>query len=87
MSLINGKVLSCKTSCEKIQYLILYPCEWSVDKCSEYFQVSQYLIQKSRHFVKENGVLSLPLQKNRNQSVMNRKKREFRFMKMTRFPE
>ena len=44
MSLIKGKVLSCKTSCEKIQYLTLCPCEWSIDKCSEYFQVSQYLI-------------------------------------------
>ena len=44
MSLIKEKVLTCKTSCEKIQYLTLCPCEWSIDKCSEYFQVSQYLI-------------------------------------------
>ena len=63
MSLIKGKALSCKTSREKIQYLTLCPCEWSIDKCSEYFQVSQYLIRKSRDFAKENGVLSLPLQK------------------------
>ena len=63
MCLIKGKVLSCKTSREKIQYLTLCPCEWSIDKCSEYFQVSQYLIKKSRDFTKENGVLSLPLQK------------------------
>ena len=27
MSLIKGKVLSCKTSCEKIQDLTLCPCE------------------------------------------------------------
>ena len=63
MSLIKGKVLSCKTSREKIQYLTLCPCEWSIDKCSEYFQVSQYLIRKSRDFARENSVLSLPLQK------------------------
>ena len=63
MSLIKVKVLSCKTSRGKIQYLTLCPCEWSIDKCSEYFQVSQYLIKKSRDFTKENGVLSLPLQK------------------------
>ena len=63
MSLIKEKILSCKTSHEKIQYLTLCPCEWSIDKCSEYFQVSQDLIRKSRDFVKENGVLSLPLQK------------------------
>ena len=34
MSLIKGKVLSCKTSHEKIQYLTPCPCEWSIDKCS-----------------------------------------------------
>ena len=39
MSLIKGKVLSCKTSCEKIQYLTLCPCEWSMDKYSDYLQV------------------------------------------------
>ena len=75
MSLIKGKVLSCKTSCEKIQYFTLCPCEWSIDKCSEYFEVSQYLIQKSRDFAKENGVLSLPLQK-RGKSVGHEMKKE-----------
>ena len=63
MSLINGKVLSCKTSREKIQYLTLRPCEWSINKCCEYFQVSQYLIKKSRDFAKGNCVLYLALQK------------------------
>ena len=42
MSLIKGKFLSCKTSREKILYLTLCPCEWPIDKCSDYFQVSQY---------------------------------------------
>ena len=41
----------------------LCPSEWSIDKCSEYFQVSQYLIQKPGGFARENGVLSLPSQK------------------------
>ena len=75
MSLIKGKVLSCKTSREKIQYLTLCPCEWSIDKCSEYFQVSQYLIQKSRDFAKENGVLFLPSQK-KGKSVSHEMKEE-----------
>ena len=42
MSLIKGKFLSCKTSREKILYLTLCPCEWPIDKCSDYSQVSQY---------------------------------------------
>ena len=42
--LIRGKVLRCKTSSKKIEYLTMCPCEWSIDKCSDYFQVSQYLI-------------------------------------------
>ena len=75
MSLIKGKVLSCKTSREKIQYLTLCPCEWSIDKHSEYFQVSKYLIQKSRDFAKENGVLSLSLQK-KGKSVSHEMKEE-----------
>ena len=75
MSLIIVKVLSCKTSRVKIQYLTLCPCEWSIDKCSEYFQVSQYLIEKSRDFAKENGVLSLPLQK-KEKSVSHKMKEE-----------
>ena len=75
MSLIKGKVLSCKTYREKIQYLSLRPCEWSIDKCSEYFQVSQYLIQKSRDFAKGNGVLYLTLQK-KDKSVSHEMKEE-----------
>ena len=39
MCLIKGKVLSCKTSCEKIQYLTLFPSQFSIDKCSNYSQV------------------------------------------------
>ena len=39
MCLIKGKVLSCQTSREKIKYFTLCPCEWSIGKCSEYFQV------------------------------------------------
>ena len=42
---------------------------------SEYFQVSKYLIQKSRDFGKENGVLSLPLQK-KGKSVSHEMKEE-----------
>ena len=53
----------------------LCPCEWPIDKCSEYFQVSQDLIQKSRDFAKENGVLSLPLQK-KGKSVSHEMKEE-----------
>ena len=75
MCLIKGKVLSCKTSREKIQYLTLCPCEWSIDKCSEYFQVSQYLIQKSRDFAKGNGVLYFALQK-KEKSVSHEMKEE-----------
>ena len=75
MSLIKGKVLSCKTYREKIQYLSLRPCEWSIDKCSEYFQVSQYLIQKSRDFAKGNGVLYLTLLK-KDKSVSHEMKEE-----------
>ena len=52
MGLMKVKVLSCKTQ-EKIQHLTLCPCEWSINKCSDYFQVSQYLIQKSRDFAKK----------------------------------
>ena len=75
MCLIKGKVLSCKTSREKIQYITLCPCKWLIDKCSEYFQVSQYLIRKSRDFAKENGVLSLPSQK-KGKSVNHEMKEE-----------
>ena len=75
MCLIKGKVLSCKTSREKIQYLTLCPCEWSIDKCSEYFQVSKYLIPKSRDFARENSVLSMPLQK-KGKSVSQKMKEE-----------
>ena len=70
MSLMKGKVLSYKTFCENIQHLTLCLCEWSIDKCSNYFQVFQYLIRKSRDYAKENGVLSLPLQK-KGKSVSN----------------
>ena len=56
MSLIKGKVLSYKTFCENIQHLTLCLCEWSIDKCSNCFQVFQYLIRKSRDYAKENGV-------------------------------
>ena len=42
MSLIKGKFFSCKTSREKVLYLTLHPCECPIDKCSDYFQVSQY---------------------------------------------
>ena len=77
MSLIKRKVLSCKTSCEKIQYLILWPYEWSIDKCSDYFQVSQYLIWKSRDFAKEMVFYPCHYKRKGNQSVMKWKKRCF----------
>ena len=74
-SLTNGKVLSFKTSREKIQYFTLCLFEWSIDKCSEYFQVSRHSIRKSRYFAKENAVLSLPLQK-KGKSVSHELKEE-----------
>ena len=74
-SLTNRKVLSFKTFREKIQYFTLCPFEWSIDKCSEYFQVSRYLIRKSRDLAKENAVLSLPLQK-KGKSVSHELKEE-----------
>ena len=61
--------------------------EWSVDKCNDYFQVSQYLIWKSRDFAKENGALSLPLQK-KGKSVSNQFKEEIvLFYEVTWSPE
>ena len=84
MGSIKEKVSSCNTSREKIQYLTLCPCEWSIEKCSDYFQVSQYLILRARDAAKENGVLSLPLQK-KGRSVSNDTKEHF--MKMMRYLE
>ena len=49
--------MRCKTSCDKIQYLTLCPWEWSINKCSDYFQVSQHLTRKSRDFAKKMVVL------------------------------
>ena len=59
MCLIKGKVLSCKTSCEKIQYLTLFPSQ-----LINVVTIPRF-IQKSTGFAKENGVLSLTLQKKR----------------------
>ena len=58
MSLIIGK-----TSRKKTQYLTLCPREWSIDKCSDYFQVSQYLIRKSRDFANKKWCFILAIAK------------------------
>ena len=63
MSLIKEKVVNSSSYREKIQYLTLCPNEWSIEKASRYFEVSQYMIRKARDFVKENGILTLPSQK------------------------
>ena len=35
VSLIKVNILSCKTSCEKIKYLTLCPCEWQTFQVQE----------------------------------------------------
>jgi len=40
--------------------LTLCPPDWSIQRASKYFEVSNYLIRKSKALVKENGILSMP---------------------------
>lgn len=63
MRIIKEKVTNSGSYCEEIQYLPLCPNEWSMEKASRYFQVSQYLIRKARDLTTEYGILTLPSQK------------------------
>ena len=48
---------------EKLQILTLVPDSWSQKYCSEYFGVSEYLIQSGRELKQRKGILLQPSQK------------------------
>ena len=48
---------------EKLQVLTFVPDCWSWKYCSEYFGVSEYLIQSARELKQRKGILALPSQK------------------------
>ena len=48
---------------ERLQILTLVPDSWSQKYCSEYFGVSEYLIQSARELRQRKGILAQPSQK------------------------
>ena len=50
---------------EKLQILTLLPDSWSPNYCSEYFGVSEYLIQSTRELKQRKRILSQPSKKKR----------------------
>lgn len=59
MEQIQGKVKQVNNR-EKIQILTLVPLSWPIQKVSEMFQVSEYLVRQSRQLLMEKGILSVP---------------------------
>ena len=50
---------------EKLQILTLLPDSWSPNYCSEYFGVSEYLIQSARELKQRKRIFSQPSKKKR----------------------
>ena len=52
--------LKTATYAEKLQILTLVPEKWSRQYCSQYFNVSEYLVRKARELKKAGGILNKP---------------------------
>ena len=48
---------------EKLQILTLVPDSWARKYCSQYFEVSEYLIRSARELKQRKGILAQPSQK------------------------
>ena len=60
--LMKEKLINASTP-EQIQITTLPPDSWSRDYCSNFFQVSEYVVRTARELKKVSGILSNPAPK------------------------
>ena len=48
-----------------IQFLIIVPDSWSINKTAKFFNLTLYAVRKARELKKENGILSSPVKYSR----------------------
>ena len=59
---MKEKLKTCNRN-QKIQVLTLTPVSWSIRKTATFFDVSIFIVRKSRRILKESGILSMPEKK------------------------